>query len=58
MQIKKVKSHVKAVVLSAHLDNGKRFVLALSIGRSYSSEVKLTSERYFLCFFLTTSDES
>ncbi len=40
LEIKKVKSHVKTVVLSVHLDNGKRFVLTLIPGSSYASEVK------------------
>ena len=43
-EIKQVKSHVKAVILSAHLGNGKRFIVSLSCGRSYSSEVKLAQE--------------
>jgi len=39
-EIKKVKSHVKVVVLSVHLKNGKRFVLTVLLGESYASEVK------------------
>ena len=37
IEIKRVRSHVKTVVLSVHLENGKRFVLP---ERIYASEVK------------------
>jgi len=40
-EIKEVKSHVKVVVLSVHLKNGKRFILTALPGESYASEVKL-----------------
>ena len=40
-QIKEIKSHVKVVVLSVHLKNGKRFILTGVSGESYASEVKL-----------------
>ena len=40
-EIKKVKSHVKAVILSVHLENGKRFILTALSDKSYASEVKL-----------------
>ena len=40
-EIKKVKSHVKVVILSVHLRSGKRFVLTALPGESYASEVKL-----------------
>ena len=36
-----MKSHVKVVVLSIHLKNGKRFILTALPGESYASEVKL-----------------
>jgi len=41
LEIKKVRSHVKVVVLSAHLENGKRFVLTVVPEQSYASEVKI-----------------
>jgi len=41
LEIKRVKSHVKTVVLSVHLENGKRFILTVFPERSYSSEVKV-----------------
>jgi hypothetical protein len=40
-EIKRLKSHVKAVVLSVHLESGKRFVLTVLPERSYASEVKV-----------------
>ncbi|ADY73946.1 transposase IS4 family protein [Desulfurobacterium thermolithotrophum DSM 11699] len=40
-EIKEVKSHVKVVVLSVHLKDGKRFILTALPGESYASEVKL-----------------
>ena len=43
-EIKRVKGHVKTVILSAHLRSGKRFIVSLSCGGSYSSEVKLAQE--------------
>ena len=39
-EIKKVKSHVKAVVLSVHLESGKRFILTTLTEQSYAPEVK------------------
>ncbi len=39
-EIKKVKSHVKAVVLSVYLESSKRFVLTVFPEQSYASEVK------------------
>ena len=43
-EIKKVKSQVKAVVLSVHLESGKRFVLTVLLGQSYAYEVKSGEE--------------
>ncbi len=40
-EIKKVRSHVKTVVLSVHLESGKRFVLTVLPEQSYASEVKV-----------------
>jgi len=56
LEIKKVRSHVKVVVLSVHLENGKRFVLTAIPDRGYVSEVKVGEriigwfyERGFTC---------
>jgi len=46
-EIKEVKSHVKAVVLSVHLRNGKRFILTALSGESYASEVKLGNKLFY-----------
>ena len=46
-EIKEDKSHVKAVVLSVHLRNGKRFVLTALPGESYASEVKLGNKLFY-----------
>jgi hypothetical protein len=43
-QIKEVRSHVKAVILSSHLANGKRFVVSIALGKSYANELKLGEE--------------
>ncbi len=40
IEIKKVRSHVKTVVLSVHLGSDKRFVLMVLPELSYASEVK------------------
>ncbi len=47
-EIKKVKTHIKVVVLSVHLRNGKKFVLSALPGESYASEVKLGNK--LLCW--------
>jgi len=40
-EIKKVRDHVKVVVLSVHFKNGKRVVVGAVVGKGYSNESKL-----------------
>ena len=40
-EIKKVRNHVKVVVLSVHFKNGKRVVVSAVAGKGYSNEIKL-----------------